>query len=102
MELSERKAKIIEAIIKNYQKTGEPVVRSLEYECPHHGFENITDEFMVGSDILVAPVVEKGAVSRKVAFPEGKWIAADGSIYEGLSSRELPAPLDTLLWFTKA
>ena len=25
MELTERKAKIIEAIIKNYQKTGEPV-----------------------------------------------------------------------------
>ena len=89
-------------VVRASQITGEPVVRSLEYECPHHGFENITDEFMVGSDILVAPVIEKGAVSRKVAFPEGKWIAADGSIYEGLSSHELPAPLDTLLWFTRA
>ena len=88
-------------VVRSSQVTGEPVVRALEYECPHHGFECVTDEFMVGSDILVAPVVEKGAVSRKVVFPEGRWISADGNMYEGLSSHELPAPLDTLLWFTR-
>jgi oligosaccharide 4-alpha-D-glucosyltransferase len=33
----------------------------------------IEDEFMWGENILVAPVLEKGAKSRKVYLPKGKW-----------------------------
>ncbi|MBR6007979.1 MAG: glycoside hydrolase [Clostridia bacterium] len=89
-------------VVSRSQLTGEPIIRALEYECPHHGLESVTDEFMVGSDILVAPVLEKGAVSREVLFPAGSWQSPDGTVYEGLSKRALPAPPDTLLWFSRA
>ncbi|MCR4622336.1 MAG: glycoside hydrolase family 31 protein [Clostridiales bacterium] len=81
--------------------TGEPVIRALEYECPRRGLETVIDEFMVGSDILVAPVVKQGAVSRRVAFPDSKWLSPDGTVYDGLTSTVISAPLDTLLWFRR-
>jgi alpha-glucosidase/alpha-D-xyloside xylohydrolase len=32
------------------------------------------DEYLWGSDVLVAPVVEKGATTRRLYLPRGKWI----------------------------
>ena len=100
--LHERLFPEIIKVVRASRQTGEPVIRSLEYECPHHGFELIQDEFMVGSDLLAAPVLEKGAVSRKVAFPAGTWRAPDGKTYDGLTACDVPAPLDTLPWFIRA
>ena len=40
---------------------------------PEGGYEDINDQFMLGEDILVAPICEKGRTSRNVAVPKGKW-----------------------------
>lgn len=54
-------------------KTGEPVVRPLEYNYPYQGYENIKDEFMLGDDILIAPVVTEND-ERSIMLPPGQWI----------------------------
>lgn len=82
-------------------KTGEPMVRHMEYQFPHQGFAEIKDQFMLGSDILVAPVVEKGATSRFISFPEGRWKGDDGSVVVGPVQLEIDAPLDRLPWFRR-
>ena len=89
------------ALVREAEQTGEPILRSLEYNDPHQGFAPITDEFMLGENLLVAPVLEKGARQRRVAFPKGRWIDANGREYEGRQTRTLPAPLNTLLWFRR-
>jgi len=81
--------------------TGEPIVRSLEYEFPGKGYANISDQFMLGPDILVAPVLEKGAVSRKIIFPKGKWKGDDGSVIKGPVVKEVKAGIEDLPWYTK-
>lgn len=56
--------------------TGEPIIRPLlfNYQKDKNTYE-INDEFMVGDNILVAPVVEKGVRHRLVYLPEGdNWI----------------------------
>lgn len=56
------------------ESTGAPIMRPLVY---HHekdpNAKNCNDEFMVGPNILVAPVVHQGADKRMVYLPEGQW-----------------------------
>ena len=89
-------------LAKESAKTGEPMMRNLEYCFPGMGYAGILDEFMMGNDILVAPVMEKGAVSRKVVLPPGKWRADDGQIHVGPAEIEVAAPLARLPYFEKA
>jgi alpha-glucosidase (family GH31 glycosyl hydrolase) len=93
-------AKILE-IAKSSAKTGEPVVRSMEYMYPHRGYWNIRDQFMLGERILVAPVVKKGQRSRYVYFPPGIWRGDDGSVVQGPAHLEIEAPLSRLPWYRK-
>ncbi len=61
----------------------------------------VLDEFMMGGDLLVAPVMEKGAVARKVVIPPGKWKADDGQVYDGPTTIKVSAPLSRLPYFVK-
>ncbi|TNF44275.1 MAG: glycoside hydrolase [Bacteroidetes bacterium] len=92
--------KILE-LAKHASKTGEPIVKPMAFAFPKSGFETIKDQFMLGDDILVAPVVEKGARSRTVVLPYGKWKSDEGEIIEGGKTIEINVPLKRLLYFTK-
>lgn len=100
-ELHVKFAPVITELAREYAQTGAPILRPMEYEFPHAGFERIVDQFMLGSDTLVAPVLEKGARTRNVLLPEGEWVYADGSVYAGGQTVTVPAPLDILPYFVK-
>ncbi|KAH1021221.1 hypothetical protein HUJ04_010760 [Dendroctonus ponderosae] len=63
----------------------------------------ISDEFLLGEDILVAPVMEQGATSRDVYLPEGSWVDGNDPAvkYEGPIWLDYNAPLDVLPYFIK-
>ena len=88
-------------LVANAEKTGEPILRSLEYVCPHSGYAKITDEFMLGDDILVCPITTKGTYEKEITFPSGKWQDVDGNIYDGGQKIKLSTPLDRLLYFRR-
>ena len=81
--------------------TEEPIIRHLEYVFPGNGYETINDQFMLGDNILVAPVLEKGATTKRVIFPEGKWIGDDQSEVYGPCVQIVEAPLERLPWYEK-
>jgi alpha-glucosidase (family GH31 glycosyl hydrolase) len=81
--------------------TSEPIVRHMEYAYPNQGFINIQDQFMLGEDILVAPVLHKNTRERIVQFPEGTWKADDDTIINGPCRITLKAPLHRLPWFKR-
>jgi alpha-glucosidase len=58
-----------------YDRTGLPLMRALALVHPHDPKAVARDdEFLLGPDLLVAPVVEQGATSRRVYLPRGHWL----------------------------
>ena len=51
--------------------------------------------------MLVAPVVEKGAVTKDVILPKGRWEDSDGRIYDGGCTVTVDAPINKLNYFIK-
>ena len=101
MELRKKYIPLILELAENARLTGEPIVRYLEYVFPGEGLECVTDEFMLGDNILVAPVIEKGVKTKKVILPSGKWSTEDGTVYDGGTTVEVSAPLNYLPVFTR-
>ncbi len=84
--------------------TGVPLMRAMILEYPDDP-ESVRAEsqFMIGKELLVAPVVERGATSRKVYLPAGDWISfEDGTLHKGSQWIEVPVALETIPLFVKA
>jgi alpha-glucosidase/alpha-D-xyloside xylohydrolase len=60
--------------VKETCETGLPIVRALWLHYPDDRTAAARgDEYLYGRDLLVAPVVEKGAATRSLYLPRGKW-----------------------------
>jgi alpha-glucosidase len=79
-------------------------IRPLLLEFPEDPLcDNCNDEFMLGSSLLVAPVLTPGSTSRLVYLPEGQWYSyADGKLYKGGTSYVAECPLDSLLLYVRS
>ena len=65
---------LIYPYISNYLLNGLPIIRPLWWMEPNNlNIFNISDQFLVGDDILVAPILDQGVKSRNVFFPSSKW-----------------------------
>ncbi len=82
-------------------ETGAPVTRPLYLEFPDDPEAVKQDQqWMLGPDVLVAPVVVEGATSREVYFPRGCWESPEsGARFEGPRSAKVDAPLGVLPYF---
>jgi len=69
---------------KDCTERGLPMVRALLVEFPDDpGAWLVEDEYMFGSQMLVAPLMESGT-GRDVYLPRGKWIDYQtGTVYDG-------------------
>ncbi len=62
------------SLVKETCETGVPILRALWLHYPDDPAAVARgDEYLWGRDILVAPVVEKGATSRRLYLPRGAW-----------------------------
>lgn len=92
------------SLMKEAHEKGAPVMRALFYEFPEDSkCWDISDSYMYGADILVAPVCYEHERSRKVYLPEGAlWTNTHtGEVYEGGKEYEVEAPIDTLPIFLR-
>ena len=90
------------ALAKECGRTGEPMLRPLEYAFPGHGWENVKDQFVMGDFLMVAPQTVKGARERDVAIPPGEWISDDGTKVTGPKTVRIATPLSRLPYFVPA
>ncbi|WP_181348110.1 TIM-barrel domain-containing protein [Thalassobacillus sp. CUG 92003] len=86
------------------EQSGVPVVRSLVMEYPDdRKTMDISDQFLLGKDIMVAPLLRPGQTHRAVYFPEGTWYDWwSGETIEGGHYQLVHAALDTIPVFVRA
>ncbi|WP_330948821.1 glycoside hydrolase family 31 protein [Virgibacillus sp. MG-45] len=84
-------------------KTGLPVMRPLLMEFPRdEKTYNINDQFMLGDNVMIAPIMMPSVTDRAVYFPAGMWIDVEtGATYEGNKTHLIHAALDKLPIFVK-
>ncbi|MBQ3078938.1 MAG: glycoside hydrolase family 31 protein [Clostridia bacterium] len=91
-------------VMRLAHEKGSPVMRAMFYEFPkdEKAYE-CRHQYMFGPDLLVAPICEKHAVSRKVYLPEGaSWThAGTGKVYEGGQEIEIHAEIDSIPVFLR-
>ena len=75
LELRYRLMPYLYTAVREGHETGLPIMRALWLHYPDDPLAVARgDEFLWGRDMLVAPVVEQGATTRKVYLPRGSWI----------------------------
>lgn len=97
-KLHEKMAPYILELAHDAAESGEPIVRSLEYMYPKQGFSNCSDEFMLGTRYLVAPILTPDG-KRTVRLPRGTWIDDQGQKFKGPLVIEVSAPIDRIPYY---
>ena len=84
---------------------GYPLVRPLNFHDSGVAPDSVGDQYLWGSEVMVAPVTEQGATSRVVLFPKGEWINYHhpaAKPVEGLSVATVAAPLSEMPMFVRS
>jgi alpha-glucosidase len=86
------------------RRTGAPYVRPLWWGNPEdRALRDCEDAFLLGDSLLVAPVLDHGAVRRPVQLPRGRWYdTVTEKAYEGPAQVLVDAPLSRIPVFARA
>ncbi|WP_372790702.1 TIM-barrel domain-containing protein [Paraconexibacter sp.] len=103
---------------RDYDRTGLPLMRHLVLAYPDDArATGREDQYLLGDDLLVAPVITKGATSRRAYLPQGDWVEwwrsvdlddqvapqlSKPKLLEGRTEVAVQAPLDELPLFVRA
>ncbi len=92
----------LEALHAEAVATGVPAMRHVVLEFPGwEGAAQAHHEYLLGPSVLVAPVVEEGAVTRTLSLPPGVWYAWEDATLAG-GTLTVEAPLDRVPVFLRA
>ena len=102
-ELHDRAAPLTRRLWAEASETGVPPIRPMWLASPElEGARQNRDQWLLGDDVLVAPVLDQGATGRSVLFPAGGWQReGTGAPVTGPVRADVPASLDQLPWYTR-
>jgi alpha-D-xyloside xylohydrolase len=99
--LHQRALPLIRRLWRSGRRTGMPPTRPLWLSAPEApGAHDEAQQWLLGPNVLVAPVVREGARFRRVSFPRGCWEGpAGGKQFRGPARVRIAAPLRVLPYF---
>lgn len=107
IELRYKLLPYIYTLFREHEETGAPVMRPLWFEYPQdfatYNPAPQSEQFLLGRDLMVAPVLTQGATKRGVYFPKGDaWVNWwTGERHEGGTFATVDAPLERLPLFAR-
>ncbi len=70
----ERILPVMKTCLAEFHRNGSPIIRPMWWkQSDDRDAFNINDQFSIGNDIIVAPVVEEGKTERDIYLPNGWW-----------------------------
>jgi alpha-D-xyloside xylohydrolase len=107
LHLRERLRPYVQEQMERASVTGEPVMRPLFFDFPNDpGSYEVDDQYMFGPDLLVAPVVERGARERRIYIPAGHafmdpWTGTEYEAQQSGHAVTVAAPLERIPLLTR-
>ncbi len=94
----------IERAMREAHETGLPPMRPLFVEFPDEPeLYGIEDQFLLGGELLVAPVLRQSATERRVRLPRGDWFDWwSGARHAGGRAIRVPVTRDSLPLYARA
>lgn len=91
-------------LFEQASQTGEPIMQPLVYRYPQDEKTHLLqDQYLLGADLLVAPILTPGVDWRAVYLPAGGWFDLwDGTFYPGGGAVLAQAPLGRVPLFVRA
>ena len=104
LELRYRMLPYLYSAVQECTKTGMPIMRPLWLHFPEDPKSSeCGNEYLWGKSMLVAPVIEKGATSRRIYLPPATWYDFwTGERLEGGREIDRPVDLETLPLYVRA
>lgn len=94
----------MKSCLTEYNSNGSPIIRPMWWtQMEDRDAFSINDQFSIGNDIIVAPVVEEGKTERDIYLPHGWWkdeILAQ-VIRGGKWMRKYQVPIDKVAYFIR-
>ncbi len=99
-----RLAPYLKQLMAEAAKTGLPLMRPLFLHYPADPITfGLRHQFMLGRDLIVAPVITEGATHGRVYLPAGGWIeSSTGAMIRSAGWHEFSAPLGEVVAFVRA
>ena len=96
--LRERLRPYINQLMLEAHQQGDPVMRPLFYHYPQQAESwQVEDQYLLGRDLLVAPVLHAGQRERRLWLPAGdRWISRSGTQYQGGQWLTVATPLEII------
>lgn len=74
-----RLTRYVERLFVEHRESGAPLMRPLAWHYPDDSHAwHVSDQFLFGEDLLVAPILNRAQRERMVYLPEGCWEPFDG------------------------
>jgi alpha-glucosidase len=92
------------SLLEEAHRTGLPPMRAMLLEYPDDQIAvALDDQFLLGSELLVAPILRPGKPFRSVYLPQGRWIDYwTGDDLRGPRALTVSAPLERIPFFVRA
>lgn len=86
----------IKELYAQAHENGSPLLRTMFYEFPEdERCWELQDQYMFGSDYLIAPILHLNEWKREVYLPAGKWmLTSTGELFEGGRTITVDAPIE--------
>ncbi|KAK0395722.1 hypothetical protein QR680_001399 [Steinernema hermaphroditum] len=96
-----KRRKYLHYLIKTFESAtrGEVPIRPLWWVVESKEAFECDNQFFVGDDLMVAPVIRQHQRTRKVILPDGDWLGHDGVRCSGGTTVKVEAPLHDLPYF---